>query len=249
MIGHRRRAAGRRGRGVLVLLLFLATAASPAPRVLDDFSMGLDPAWREKAFRGRTRYSVVRMDGNACLKAESRAAASGLVYRIRYRLGDYPWLGWRWRVEGTVAGGDALRREGDDYAARIYVVFPHWIPTRTRSINYIWANKLRRGERVPNAYYAGAVMIAVESGPGRAGRWVREARNVYQDYRDAFGEEPPPVGAVAVMTDTDDTGGSAVAYYDDLVLLPEAPADLTRLEAGGRVEPDGRPRAAPGQGE
>ncbi len=31
-----------------------------------------------------------------------------------------------------------------------------------------------------------------------------------------FGEEPPVIGAVALMTDTDNTGGEAIAYYVDI---------------------------------
>lgn len=31
-----------------------------------------------------------------------------------------------------------------------------------------------------------------------------------------FGEEPPLAGGIAIMTDTDNTGESATAYYDDI---------------------------------
>lgn len=31
-----------------------------------------------------------------------------------------------------------------------------------------------------------------------------------------FGEEPPQVEGIAIMTDTDNTGESAIAYYDDI---------------------------------
>ena len=44
-----------------------------------------------------------------------------------------------------------------------------------------------------------------------------EERNVYDDYKRAFGEEPPIVNGVAIMTDTDDTGETATAYYGDIV--------------------------------
>jgi hypothetical protein len=61
-------------------------------------------------------------------------------------------------------------------------------------------------------------MVAVESGAERTGAWVDERRNVLEDYRAIFGEEPPSVGAVAIMTDTDNTGESALACYDDIVI-------------------------------
>jgi len=184
--------------------------------LIDDFESGLGPRWERKDFKGKTQYTVVEMSGNHCLKAESHAAASGLIHKIQYDLKDYPFLTWRWRVENVLDKGDARTREGDDYAARLYVIFPHWIPMLTRSINYIWANKLPQGERTPNPYYSKAMMIAVESGPLKCGRWVSERRDVYEDYRKCFGEAPPQVGAIAIMTDTDNTGESATAYYDDI---------------------------------
>ena len=63
-------------------------------------------------------------------------------------------------------------------------------------------------------------MIAVQSGPQEIGRWLGEERNVYEDYRRLFGQEPPRIAGIALMTDTDNTGESAVAYYDQIVLRP-----------------------------
>jgi hypothetical protein len=62
-------------------------------------------------------------------------------------------------------------------------------------------------------------MIVVRSGAAEVGRWLTETRNVVDDYRRIFGDEPPPIAGVAVMTDTDDTGERAVAWYDALAFL------------------------------
>jgi hypothetical protein len=200
----------------LLLLLAVPLPAAERSRTIDDFEKGLGRDWEVKSFKGETRYAVVNEGDGKVLRADSRGAASGLVYRIRYDLRDYPVLSWRWKVAGTIARGDERSRRGDDYAARVYVVFPSWLPTRTRSLNYIWANRVPRGTILPNAYTGNVKMIAVQSGSGRAGEWVREERNVLEDYRRAFGEDPSTVGAVALMTDTDNTGESATAWYDDI---------------------------------
>jgi len=57
----------------------------------------------------------------------------------------------------------------------------------------------------------------VESGVERVNQWVSEERNVYEDYKKAFGDEPPLISGVAIMTDTDNTGESATAYYGDII--------------------------------
>lgn len=73
------------------------------------------------------------------------------------------------------------------------------------------------GISVPNPYTDQVHMIVVESGPAKLNAWITEERNVYEDYKRAFGEEPPMISGVAIMTDTDDTGESAEAYYGDIV--------------------------------
>jgi hypothetical protein len=200
----------------LLVLQPLFAFADEKALLIDDFENGLRPEWQEKVFKGRTEYRVVRDETGHVLMAESRGAASGLILEKEIDLEEFPILSWRWKVENILEKGDARRKEGDDYAARIYVIFPHWFFPKTRSINYIWANKLPQGAIVPNPFTSNAVMVAVESGEEKVGEWVDESRDVLADYRWIFGEDPPEAGAVAVMTDTDNTGGSAVAWYDDI---------------------------------
>jgi len=152
-------------------------------------------------------------DNQTCLRAESRASASGLIHRVRFAPADYPWLHWSWRIERAIPQGDPATKAGDDYAARVYVVFPGLFFWNTRSLNYVWAGGLAQGAMRPNPFTANAIMIAVQSGNTHAGRWMTEHRNIVEDYKEAFGEPPPEAGLIAIMTDTDNTGGSATACY------------------------------------
>jgi len=207
--------------------LFPATGGAGAGEtVIDDFSNGLSEKWREKSFKGHTRYRVTTRYGAPCLLAESHGTASGLFYEIEFDPRERPLLRWTWRVDGVVAGGDARKKSGDDYAARVYVVFPGFFFWQTRALNYIWANTLPKGTVIENAYTSGAMMIAVESGPEQSGKFITETRDLYADYKTAFGEEPPMAGAVAIMTDTDDTGGAAAACYGPIVLGPPADGSM-----------------------
>ena len=204
---------------VAVFCLCLVSLPALAQEIkLGDFSSGDLKGWEEKSFAGNTTYELVDNDGRKVLKAVSDKAASGLFKEVDIDLKQYPILRWSWKVEGVLAKGDAFTKEGDDYPARIYIVFPAFLFWNTRGINYIWANKLSKGQAVPNAYADKVIMLAVESGPSKTGQWVSEERNVYEDFKKLFGEEPPALGAVAIMTDTDNTDGHAVAYYGDITL-------------------------------
>ncbi len=185
---------------------------------IDDFEDGLSAKWQPKVFAGQTEYQVVSDQEGSCLHATSQGSASGLVYEIEFDPNQYPLLSWRWKVSNLLAKGDGRTKQGDDYAARVYVIFPHWFFPKTRTLNYIWANRLPEGSIQPNAYTGNAMMLAVRSGPEYVGRWVSEERNLAEDFRRAFGEEPPLAGAIAVMTDTDNTGEVASACYDDFAL-------------------------------
>jgi len=201
---------------ICLLSIFAFTAAASEVELIDDFNNGLNPHWQNKEFSGLTHYSVVELDGESVLQAKSEAAASALVFEKEYNLNDYAILSWRWKIKDILPKGDARIKSGDDYPARIYVVFPHWNPLKTRSINYIWANKLPLGAQVPSLYTANSVMIAAQSGAEHAGRWESERHNVLDDYRQVFGEEPPAVGAIVIMSDSDDTGDSSLGWYDDI---------------------------------
>ena len=178
--------------------------------------------WEEKVFAGRTLYETVRQDDRTVIRATSRGTASGLFLRRRIDLEKTPILRWTWRVDGTLGDIDERTRAGDDYSARVYVIRSHpvflW---RTRAVNYVWASTRAAGETWPNAYTDSSRHVAVRSGDAHTGRWVDERRDVRADFRDLFGEAVRYVDAVAIMTDTDNTGGAAVAYYADIAFTSE----------------------------
>ncbi len=205
---------------ILLALSFPPTLMA-AEMLMNDYRKGLSSGWEEKSFKGSTRYEITQEDGQPCIQATSQATASALYYRIEYDPKEYPILAWRWKVKNVIEKGNAFKKEGDDYAARVYVVFPSALFWRTRAINYLWANKLPLGQATPNPFTANAMMVAVQSGPAHVGQWKHERRNVLEDYRKFFGEDPSKVGAVAIMTDTDNTGEAAVAWYGPIRILSD----------------------------
>ena len=191
--------------------------------IIDDFQHGIKPGWTSKSFKGKTEYTWVNEAGKPFIKATSNNAASGLFYKIEYDIQKYSYIIWNWKVDNIIAGGDALRRSGDDYGARIYIIFPSFFFWNTTAINYIWANKLPKNQAAPNPFTSNDIMISVESGPSNTGKWITETRNVFEDYKRYFGEDPPKVGAIAIMTDTDQTGESTSASYGPIAICSQDP--------------------------
>jgi hypothetical protein len=177
--------------------------------------------WESKSFKGMTEYRLLKEGGRTVVKATSQDAASGMIIKIRFQPATHRYLRWSWKIAGTIKDGDEKLKSGDDYAARLYVVFKGRYFWQTKAINYVWANKLAKGESIQNAYTSNAMMIAVESGNDKAGQWISEERDLFADYRSLFGADPPEAEAIAIMTDTDDTGGTAEAWYGDIILSTE----------------------------
>lgn len=199
----------------LLFPLTLVATASIVPIGL--FSRGDLNGWQEKQFAGETEYRLFRNNNHTSLRAQSHASASGRYKEVHVDLKTTPILNWSWKVDNVLDGVNEQSKPGDDYPARIYVVFSgglfFW---RTRAINYVWSNNQPIGTTWPNAFTGNATMIAVESGAEKLGQWVTEQRNVAEDYRRLFGRDPGPVDAVALMTDTDNSGQRASAWYGDI---------------------------------
>lgn len=184
-----------------------------------------------------TEYSLVENDGIVVVKAVSRGSSSGLTKEVTIDPRAYPIVEWRWKIENILKNGDVTKKDGDDYPARIYITFEYdsskvgffekakfeliklaygqYPPSG--AINYIWGNKTPVGTIVHNPYTDHVQMIVTQNGTQRVGKWVKEEHNVYDDFTKAFGEEPTNISGVAIMTDTDNTQESAIAYFGDIV--------------------------------
>lgn len=215
----------RYGSSMLAVLLTTAgmLALSPMEGQSTELAVGTFNAaglsgWEAKSFKGLTQYQLVRENNMTVVRATSHNAASGLIKKVTFVPGKYRYLRWSWKIDHTIPIGDEMTKSGDDYAARVYVLFPGKFFWQTRAINYIWANHLKKGESIPNAYTSNTMMVAVESGEEKAGHWLNEERDIFADYRQLFGSTPEMVNAIAIMTDTDNTGSSASAWYGDIVV-------------------------------
>ncbi|PKH06171.1 DUF3047 domain-containing protein [Moritella sp. Urea-trap-13] len=206
----------------LFVFLLIFSAATPAA-VVDDISVARFSAknldgWEVKIFKDKTSYALVPQDGTFVLKADSRGSASGLGKEIKVNIKKYPYLTWSWKISNRLGPMNERKKSGDDYAARIYIIVSgglfFW---NTKALNYVWSSNLRKGTSWPNAFAgSNAQMYAVRSFDDQLDTWYEEKRNVYEDLKQMFGTEIKYIDAVALMTDTDNGSGNAVAYYGDI---------------------------------
>lgn len=198
--------------------------------------------WEPMTFKNiqkQTSYRLIEKHGKTVIRAESNGSASGLIRKITIDPREYPWITWRWKISNVYEKADITSKKGDDYPARIYITF-EYDPDKLNmlektkykmsrllygqypphaAINYIWESKAEKETIVPNPYTERVKMIVIESGNEYVGLWREEKRNIYEDYKKAFGEEPPMISGVAIMTDSDNTGEFAVVYYGDILFM------------------------------
>lgn len=187
--------------------------------IADFENQGLQ-GWSDKIFKGLTQYKLIQLEHHKVLMALSRNSASGKVKKQRIDLKKTPYLHWNWRLDKLnwpQALAAETHRSGDDYALRIYVIVSggslFW---RTKAINYVWSRHQKLNSHWPNAYSKNAAMLAVETGGKNIGKWRHYQRDVVRDFDKLFGIRPKEIHAVAIMTDTDNTGAQIEAYYGNI---------------------------------
>lgn len=238
---------------LILLLAFSHAEASDNELHLGRFSSKDLTGWKEQTIgllKRKTSYTLARDNEKEVLVARSTKSASGQIYKVNLDPKEYQTLKWSWKIDHIIRKGDEKTKDGDDVAARIYVIFPRGFFAKTRAICYVWANRLPKGEHVTSPFTSNIINVAVDSGEELAGRWTFHQRNIRDDYRKLFGEEPPRVGAVALMTDSDNTGETAVGYYGDISLVRAPKAIDTQQkekpgETNGKEQPPGTTTPAP----
>jgi hypothetical protein len=192
----------------------------------------------------RTEFAPVAEDGRTVLHARARASMGAVVRSVRVEPARRPLLAWRWKALRRPERSDLATREGDDFAARLYVAFDlrlGALPLGTRigvwlarlaygddvpaaALCYVWAARARVGTIAPSAFTGRVQMVVVESGAGELGRWREYRRDPWADYERAFGAAPPAVAGVAVSCDADNTGSSAESMFGDVRFTARPPA-------------------------
>lgn len=212
-----------------------AGASGIAPVRCQPRNLGFDQkdaGWAHRALsmlKRDTVYSLARVDGHAVLRGTAEGSASMYLTRFDPAIDVPATLQWRWKTDALVPGADNRDKSVEDAPLRVMLAFDGDISSLPFSergllladlpyatLMYIWSDYVPAETVIPSAHTSRVKMLVVASGARGLGGWHLVRRNVEADYRRAFGALPGPLLSVAVMTDTDNTGASAVGEYADI---------------------------------
>lgn len=210
-----------------VLLALLAIALAAELVVVEDWSThqvgakGLPAQWQRQRW-GSPAYdfTVVEDGGRKVLHLKSANDSSNISKEIKGKvnLKETPILEWSWKVVELPKGADSRRKETDDQAAQIYVTWPRFPEAvRSRIIGYVWDTTAPAGTIVKSQKTGTVTYIVVRSGPADLGKWITERRNVRDDYKQIFGEEPEDPSVISFGIDSDDVKGTAESYMGPIM--------------------------------
>ncbi|HYD96734.1 MAG TPA: DUF3047 domain-containing protein [Noviherbaspirillum sp.] len=205
---------------------------------------GLPDGWEPMILlrnKQRTEYQLVRDADTTVLHARAESASSGLMLKVDVQPQQQPWLRWSWKINSLVKSADNTKRATEDSPVRIILGFDGDKDTMPfadqilfetarvmtgydfpyATLMYIWENNAPVGTVIPSTYTSRIKMMVAESGSEALGDWRDFTRNIAEDYEKAFGEKPGRLIGIGVLTDTDNTGETAEAWYGDIQLLQE----------------------------
>ena len=235
---------------LLAALACAAGAAAAAPARLEPWPASADTPTAAWHFAGlprqrapQTKFAVVSIDGRRALRVEADSSFGNLVHPLPADAAKPKHLAWSWKVEQLNEAGDLRQRSGDDTSLKVCVLFEMALdklsfveqqklrvarslssePVPAATICYVWDGKLPAGTDIVNAFTTRLRYVVLKTGPAQVGPWLRERRDIEADFKRLFGAESsemPPLAAVAIGADADNTKGQSVGYVGEIVLEP-----------------------------
>lgn len=219
-----------RGPGLTLVVgaLLLAAVALAAERVVvEDWSRyrpgtrGIPHDWKGQNWGSPVYdFAVVENDGHNVFHMRSQNDSSTISRDIRgqVNLESTPILEWRWKVATLPKAGNSCRKTTDDQAAQIFLVWPRFPEAvRSRIIGYVWDTTAKTGTICPSEKTRTVTYVVIRSGEAELGKWLTEQRNVREDFKKIYGEEPESPAAIALAIDSNDTKSAAESYIGPLV--------------------------------
>jgi hypothetical protein len=205
------------------ILLVVSSIAQEGVLWVDKFSDGkrsggIPEGWSLEKKTGDPEIKVEQAGDNAYVHFRSNNSSYGLKKEMNFALKDYPYLNWKWKVTYMPEKGDFLKKETDDQAAQVYVIFPRFpAKLNTEIVGYLWeSNPKNKGAEGESPAWSKSKVIVLQAGSEKLNQWVQEKRNVYEDYKRLFKKEPPKTGGISLYINTQHTQGKAESFFSQI---------------------------------
>jgi len=190
-----------------------------------------------------TQFDVVQMGPDKVLRVRAERSYGNLTHPLSPPAVAAV-LRWRWRLDQALAGADLRIKKGDDTPIKVCALFDmpldkigffernllrlarrasgEYLPGAT--LCYVWDQKLAAGTELPNAFTRRMHYLVLNSASTPLQQWVTHTRDLRADFLRSFGAESdtvPPLLAIVVGADADNTAGSSLAYVGDVSLMEQ----------------------------
>jgi len=214
--------------GALFALAVVTVAVATDQLLVEDWSKipvgskGIPPGWSGQNWGSPTYdFVVVEDEAQRVLRLKSRDDSSTIAKDIKGKINlkETPILEWTWKAVVLPTGGNSCKKAADDQAGQIFVVWPRFPEAlRSRIIGYVWDTTQPVGTICKSEKTGTVTYVVVRSGTADLDKWITEHRNVREDFKKIYGDEPDNPAAVSLAADSNDTHSSSEAFFGRILI-------------------------------
>ena len=209
---------------IFLISIFQQTLSAETIKVF-DFTKSEFETLKVKKVRGaeaKTKYSLGKNEYGNFIRSESENAASGLGKEIKINLSKTPFLNITWKVEKDLSGIYENSKKGHDYAARVFVIKKTGAtPLSNRAMNYVFSSNNEINSNQPSPYTKKSIDYVLSTTKENLNEWFTVKINVKEHFKKYHDLDVNDIEGVAIMTDTDNSEKTAVAYYQNIYFSSE----------------------------
>ena len=201
---------------IVIFLYLISLSVANEVNVFEFTQKELETLDKRKV-KGETLWTLGSNENGNYIRAEAIGAGSGLGKEIEIDLNKTPFLNITWKIEKDLKGIDENSKKGHDYAARVFVVKKTGKTVLSnRALNYVFSSNNEIGENWRSPYTKQSIDIVLSTTKNNYNEWVKVKVNVKKDFKEFHGLDVENLNAVAIMSDTDNSKKTAIAYYQNI---------------------------------
>ena len=170
----------------------------------------------------KTEYSLGSNKNGNYLRATADNAASGLGKKVKIDLNSTPFINITWKVEKDLNGINEKSKKGHDFAARVFVIKKTGAtPLSNRAMNYVFSSNNKIDTYNPSPFTKKSIDYALSTTKENFNEWVTVKVNVKEHFKKFHDLDLDEINGVAIMSDTDNSKLSSIAYYQNIYFSSE----------------------------